>query len=115
MKILATIPVIAALALGAGQALAAGSHHQATPKTLKVVMADPGCHWFLVHGKNVKTASMAGPVRLQNRDEATLKVASKTKMRYDRVGKSILLARGNYVVMMVGQAADDNYLKLTVR
>jgi len=115
MKILAAIPVIAVLALGAGQALAAGRHHQATPKTLKVVMADPGCHWFLVHGKNVKTASMAGPVRLQNRDEATLKVVSKTKMRYDRVGKSILLARGNYVVMMVGQAPDDNYLKLTVR
>ena len=115
MKILAAIPVIAVLALGAGQALAAGSHLQATPKTLKVVMHDPGCHWFLVHGKVVKTASVAGPIRLQNLDEATLKVASKAKVRYDRVGKSILLARGNYVVMMVGQAPDDNYLKLAVR
>jgi hypothetical protein len=115
MKILAAISVVAALALGAGQALAAGSHHSSTPKTLKVVMHDPGCHWFLVHGKAVKTASVAGPIRLQNLDEATLKIASKTRMRYDRVGKSLLLARGNYVVMMVGQAPDDNYLKLTVR
>jgi len=115
MKILVTLSVIAALALGAGQALAAGSQHSSTPNTLKVVMHDPGCHWFLVHGKDRKTASVAGPIRLQNLDEATLKVASKTKMRYDRVGQSIVLARGNYVVMMVGQAPDDNYLKLTVR
>jgi hypothetical protein len=115
MKILAAVSVIAALALGAGQALAAGSHHQATPKTLKVVMHDPGCHWFLVHGKNVKTASVAGPIRLQNLDEAAIKVASHMKMRHVRVGRSIVLARGHYVVMMVGQAPDDNYLKLTVR
>src|SRR5215471_19599585 len=109
MKIFAAISVLAALALGAGQAFAAGSNHQATPKTLKVVMADPGCHWFRVNGHNVKTASMAGPVRLQNFDEATLKIASHTKMRRDRVGQSILLPRGHYVVMMVGQAPDDNY------
>ena len=115
MKILAALSVVAALALGAGQALAAGAHHSAAPKTLKVVMHDPGCHWFLVHGKDVKTAAVAGPVRLQNLDEATLKIASRAKMRYDRVGKSIVLDRGNYVVMMVGQAPDDNYLKLTVR
>jgi hypothetical protein len=115
MKILAAVSVIAALALGAGQALAAGSHQSSTPKTLKVVMHDPGCHWFLVHGKDVKTASMAGPIRLQNLDEAALKVASSTKMRHVHVGRSIVLARGHYVVMMVGQAPDDNYLKLTVR
>ena len=115
MKILAALSVIVAVAIGAGQALAAGSHHTSTPKTLKVVMHDPGCHWFLVHGKPAKTASVAGPIRLQNLDEATLKVASRAKMRYDRVGKSIVLSRGNYVVMMVGQAPDDNYLKLTVR
>lgn len=115
MKILAAISVIAALALGAGQALAAGSHHSAASKTLKVVMHDPGCHWFRVHGKDVKTASMAGPIRLQNLDEAALKVASSTKVRRVHVGSSIVLARGHYVVMMVGQAPDDNYLKLTVR
>ena len=115
MKILAAISAVAALALGAGQALAAGSHHTSTPKTLEVVMHDPGCHWFLVHGKPAKTATVAGPIRLQNLDEKTLKIASRTKMQYDRVGKSIVLASGHYVVMMVGQAPDDNYLKLTVR
>jgi hypothetical protein len=115
MKILAALSVVAALALGAGQAFAAGSHHTATPKTLKVVMGDPGCHWFRVHGKNVSKAAVAGPIRLQNLDEATLKIASSTKMLHVHVGRSVVLARGHYVVMMVGQAPDDNYLKLTVR
>jgi hypothetical protein len=113
MKILAA-SVLAVVALGGGQALAATSH-QSAPKTLKVVMHDPGCHFFLVHGKRATSASVAGPVRLQNLDEATLKIASRTKLQHVRVGQSIRLARGHYVVMMVGQAADDNYLKLTVR
>jgi hypothetical protein len=114
MKIL-TISILAALALGGGQALAATSSQKSAPRTLKVVMADPGCHWFLVHGKHASTASVAGRVRVQNLDEAKLKVASRAKMRYIAVGKSLVLGRGHYVVMMVGQAADDNYLKLTVR
>ena len=50
MKIL-IIAALAALALGGGQALAATGSHKASPRTLKVVMADPGCHLFLVHGK----------------------------------------------------------------
>jgi hypothetical protein len=113
MKILA-LSLFAALVLGGGQALAARSHHTAT-RTLKVVMHDPGCHWFLVHGKIAKTASVKGPIRIQDLDEATLKVASRTKLQHIRVGKSLVLTRGHYVVMMVGQAVDDNYLKLTVR
>jgi sorbitol-specific phosphotransferase system component IIA len=36
-------------------------------------------------------------------------------MRHIPVGKSIVVGRGNYVIMMVGQAVDDNYLKLSVR
>jgi len=115
MKILATVFVLAALALGTGQALAASSHHNSAPRTLKVVMHDPGCHWFLVHGKMRTTASMKGPIRLQDFDEAALKVASRTKSRIVRMGRSVILHRGRYVVMMVGQASDDNYLKLTVR
>jgi hypothetical protein len=115
MKILAALAAVAALAIGAGQAFASGTAHTATPKTLKVVMHDPGCHWLLVHGKDVKIASVAGPIRLLNLDEATLKVASRMGVQHDRVGKSIVLSRGSYVVMMVGQAPDDNYLKLTVR
>jgi hypothetical protein len=114
MKILAALSIVAALALGAGQALA-GTHHHASAKSLVVAMHDPGCHWFLIHGKYRKTASVAGPVRVENRDEATLKIASKTKIRYIHVGKSLVLKHGNYVVMMVGQAVDDNYLTLKVR
>lgn len=114
MKIVLTISLLAAFALGAGQALAATHHHAAT-KTLIVGMHDPGCHWFAIGGKYTKTASVAGPVRLVNRDEATLKIASHARLRHLPVGKSIVLQRGHYVVMMVGQAVDDNYLKLTVR
>jgi hypothetical protein len=114
MKVLA-VSVLAALALfGGGQALAASQHHNAI-RTLQVVMHDPGCHFFLVHGKKTTTASMAGPIRLRNLDEAALKIASRTKVRFVHVGRSIVLSRGSYVVMMVGQAIDDNYLKLTVR
>jgi hypothetical protein len=113
MKIL-IISILGALALGGGQALAASTSHQASTKTLKVVMRDPGCHWFLVHGKDVKAASVHGRVRVLNLDEAKLKVASRAKMQYIAVGKSLVLGRGHYVVMMVGQAADDNYLKLSV-
>lgn len=112
MKIL-IISIFAALAVGGGQALAAGTH-QASPKTLKVVMHDPGCHWFLVHGKVTKQASVRGPIRLQNLDEAKLRIASRAQLRFIPVGKSIVLGRGHYVVMMVGQAPDDNYLKLAV-
>ncbi len=42
-------------------------------------------------------------------------MASRHGMRHVALGKSIVLGRGNYVIMMVGQAPDDNYLKLTVR
>jgi len=113
MKILTFSVLAAALVFGGGQALAA-TRHTAT-KTLTVYMHDPGCHWFKIDGKFTKTASVAGPIRLKNLDVNTLKIASRTKMRFDKVGKSILLTRGHYVIMMVGQAVNDNYLKLTVR
>lgn len=114
MKILA-LSLFAALAFGGGQALAASSHHAVTPKTLKVVMHDPGCHWFLVHNKFTKTASVTGPVSLQNLDENTLRIASHSKVRLVHVGRSIVLGSGNYAITMVKQAPDDNHLKLTVR
>ena len=110
---LAVAAAICASALGAGRALATTTHHGT--KTVKIVMHDPGCHWFVVHGKYVKTDTVkANRVRLVDRDEATLKVASRHGMRHIPVGKSIVVSRGNYVIMMVGQAPDDNYLKLTV-
>ena len=114
MKISA-LSLIAAIALciGAGVAPAAASH-TGKAKTLTIAMHDPGCHWFSIGGKFRTTASVAGPIRLANVDEATLKVVSSKSTLRVRVGKSILLARGHYVITMVGQAVDDNHLKLTV-
>ena len=112
---LAVAATVCAGAFGAGQALATNTHHAATAKTLRIVMHDPGCHWFMRHGKLVTTATVKGRIRLLNVDEAGLKVASRHGMRHIPVGKSIVVGRGNYVIMMVGQAPDDNYLKLTVR
>ena len=111
---LAVAAAIAAGVLGTGRALATTAHHAS--KTVKIVMHDPGCHWFVVHGKYVtKDNVKANRVRLVDQDEAALKVASRHGVRHIAVGKSIVVGRGNYVIMMVGQAADDNYLKLTVR
>ena len=117
MKIsLISIAVAAAIcagAFGTGRALA--TTHHAT-KTVKIVMHDPGCHWFMVHGKMAKTDTVkANRVRLVNLDEDALKVASRHGVRHVGVGKSLVVGHGHYVIMMVGQAPDDNYLKLTVR
>jgi hypothetical protein len=112
---LAVAAIVCAGAFGTGQALAT-THHQSASKTLKIVMHDPGCHWFMVHGKYVtKTTVKANRVRLVNMDEAGLKVTSRHGMKHISVGRSTVVGRGQYVIMMVGQAPDDNYLKLTVR
>ena len=114
LVVLAVAAAVCAGALGAGRALATTTNH--ATKTVKIVMHDPGCHWFVVHGKYAKTRTVtANRVRLVDQDEAALKVASRHGMRHVALGKSIVLSRGNYVIMMVGQAPDDNYLKLTVR
>jgi hypothetical protein len=115
MKRIIIISALALIAIGASQALAATHHHAHATKTLVVAMHDPGCHWFLIHGKYKLSAVEPGAVRVENRDEATLKVASRSGMQRIPVGESLVLQRGHYVVMMVGQAVDDNYLKLTVR
>jgi hypothetical protein len=118
MKIsLLTIAAVAAVCagvLGTGRALATTSHH--ATKTVKIVMHDPGCHWFMVHGNYRKTDTVkANGVKLVDQDEAALKVASRHGVKHIPVGKSIVVGRGDYVIMMVGQAPDDNYLRLTVR
>jgi hypothetical protein len=113
MLSLAIAAIVCAGAFGAGQALA--TTHQSAPKTLKIVMHDPGCHSFMVHGKYVTKATVkSNRVRLVNQDEAALKVASRHGMRHIAVGESLVVGHGNYVIMMVGQAPDDNYLKLAV-
>jgi hypothetical protein len=111
---LAVAAIVCVGAFGVSQALATTTH-QAAPKTLKIVMHDPGCHWFMRGGKFTKTATVKGRARLVNYDEAALKVASRHGARRIPMGKSIVVGRGNYVIMMVGQAPDDNYVKLTVR
>ena len=111
---LATLFVIAAglIVLTSGQAVAAAK--QSSAKTVTIAMHDPGCHWFSVGGKFVKTLAVKGPVTLANYDEAAIKVAGPSGIKRDPVGKKITLQRGIYKITMVGQAPDDNTLKLTV-
>jgi hypothetical protein len=112
---LALAAVICAGVFGTGRALATTSHHAAS-KTVKIVMHDPGCHWFMVNGKLAKKDTVtANHVKLVDQDEAALKVASRHGLQHIAVGKSLVVGHGSYVIMMVGQAPDDNYLKLTVR
>ena len=113
MKILAVVLVAAASVALAGQALAKPAHAN-KPTTLTIVMKDPGCHWFSIAGKYKTSASVAGPVKVANYDEAALKVAGAGAVKRIPVGKQLLLGRGHYVITMVGQAPDDNHLKLTV-
>lgn len=113
MLTLALVAAICVGALGVGQALA-GSKHATAAHTLTIAMHDPGCHWFLIGGKYTTSASVNGSVKIVNRDEATLKVNSRDAIRKIPVGKSIVVGHGNYVITMVGQATDDNYLKLAV-
>lgn len=112
---LAAAGAICAGVFGAGQALATTSHNTTT-KTVTIAMHDPGCHWFLEHGKYIKKDTLkANRVKLLNQDEGSLKVASRQGIRHIAVGKSLTVGHGSYVIMMVGQAPDDNYLRLTVR
>jgi hypothetical protein len=56
-----------------------------------------------------------GPARLLNVDEAALRVVGHGTTARVAVGKTVLLAKGSYAITMVGQAPDDNHLKLVVR
>jgi hypothetical protein len=91
----------------------------AAPSTLIVAMRDPGCHWFATGAANHKYATTVvrtGPVTLVNHDEATLKIKGPGGTKLDRLGgKLTLSAKGSYTVTMVGQAPDDNHLKLTIK
>lgn len=96
-----------------GQAL--GANRAVAARTVTVVMHDPGCHWFSVNGKFTTTMSVRGPVALANHDMAALKIAGPAGTRRDAVGKKVTLGRGSYRITMVGQASDDNILKLVVK
>jgi hypothetical protein len=83
-------------------------------RNLNVVMKDPGCHWFQTDGGLKVTTAVRGPVNLVNMDEAALKVVGPSGTVLDHVGRSVRLGAGSYAITMVGQASDDNHLKLTV-
>jgi hypothetical protein len=107
MRKLLLLP-IAALALAAPAA--------AGRAPLVVAMHDPGCHWFLVNGKYLKSVHRTGPVTLLNQDEAALKIKGPGGTKLDRVGAKITLrGRGTYHITMVRQAPDDNHLTLTLK
>jgi hypothetical protein len=108
-----SISIVALLSLGVGQALAETSHASAAKVT--VVMKDPGCHWFSVGGKLKTKLAVTGPARLLNVDEAALKIVGNGTVKRVALGKSITLGKGTYAITMVGQAPDDNHLKLIVR
>ena len=102
------VPAIAALALAAPAV--------AGKAPLVVAMHDPGCHWFYVGGKYVKSVTRTGPVTLLNNDEAALRINGPGGTKLERVGAKLTLrAKGVYRIVMVHQASDDNHLKLTIR
>jgi hypothetical protein len=107
MRKLLLLPIVA-LALAAPAA--------AGRAPLVVAMHDPGCHWFLVNGKYLKSVARTGPVTILNQDEAALRVKGPHATKLDRVGAKLTLrAKGTYRITMVHQAADDNHLTLTVK
>jgi hypothetical protein len=107
------VAAVAAFTLLVGQAGAAKRASSPTPVT--VAMHDPGCHWFLVGGKYLKSLSVRGPVALANFDEAALRIVGPGGLKLDAVGKKVTLLRGSYRITMVHQAPDDNTLTLLVK
>jgi len=112
LKILPVVGV--ALLAVAGQASGAPQHVRAA-SSVRVVMKDPGCHWFAVGGKLKAKLAVKGPTSLLNLDEAALNIVGSGSAKRVAVGKKITLARGSYKITMVKQHADDNTLRLIVR
>jgi hypothetical protein len=84
--------------------------------TLVVAMRDPGCHWFQVGSKYVKSVVRHGPVTLVNRDEKALVIKGPGGTKIEPVlGKLRLRAKGTYRITMVHQAPDDNHLVLKIK
>jgi hypothetical protein len=81
---------------------------------VKVIMRDPGCHWFAV-GASFKTKlAVSGTAKLSNFDEAALRIKSAGSVKRVSVGHTTALGRGAYTITMVGQHSHDNTLHLTV-
>jgi hypothetical protein len=82
---------------------------------VKVIMRDPGCHWFAVGAKFKTKLAVSGMAKLSNLDEAALKIKGAGSVKHVKVGRTTALGRGAYTITMVGQKPDDNTLHLTVR
>lgn len=106
---------VAVAVAGAFGTMGASAHPSAhAEKTVTVVMRDPGCHWFQV-GTSFRTSLVVkGPVSLVNYDIAALKVAGESGTKLDKQGVKLTLTAGTYRITMVGQAPDDNHLRLVV-
>lgn len=109
-----TVTAAAVLAALAVAQPSSTSTRSAAPSTVRVVMHDPGCHWFAAGEAFAKTASANRLVRVLNLDDAALVAKSATVTKRIPVGAKVLLGPGHYVITMVGQAPDDNQLRLTV-
>jgi hypothetical protein len=96
-------------------AAAAVIQRPAPLQTVSVVMHDPGCHWFQTPSGVTRTLHVNGNlVKLVNRDEAALRIVGTSATTVENVGGNVRLPSGTYQITMVGQAADDNHLKLVV-
>lgn len=116
MKKFALLAASIALLAFAGQALAQSkSSHAMRMPMVTVAMRDPGCHWFQVGTAYKTSLTVKAPaVSLRNYDEASLRVAGPYGSKLLRVGHMMMVGHGVYRITMVGQAPDDNHLKLTV-
>jgi hypothetical protein len=112
-KLMLFLVAVAIASYGAGQALAHPAHTKA-PTKVTIVMHDPGCHWFSVNGAFKTTLAVKGPASVGNYDEAAVKIVGPSRTVTVAIGKHVTLAKGVYRITMVGQAPDDNHLKLTV-
>jgi hypothetical protein len=84
-------------------------------QTVRIVMHDPGCHWFQTSTGIARTLRVNGNlVKLVNQDEAALKIIGTSETTVEKVGGNVRLGSGTYRITMVGQKPDDNHLKLVV-
>jgi hypothetical protein len=84
-------------------------------KTVRIVMHDPGCHWFQTTAGLKRSLQVSGSaVKLTNLDEAALKIVGPGATTVEKVGANVQLGRGAYRITMVGQKPDDNTLSLVV-
>jgi hypothetical protein len=112
----AVAAVMLAIASGGATASSSAAAKAAKVRVVTIVMADPGCHWFRVAGKNKARLVVEGKTAFRNLDEAALVFTGKNYRQHLAVGKTLAIAKpGVYHIKMVGQHPDDNNLVLVVK